>query len=72
MDLIKNLNPGYIPPFRSTLSDCLLDEEFACINTNINSELENIENLTLSKLIDIIYFLYLYKLKLIIMKFFYN
>ena len=72
MNLIKNLNSRYILPSQSILSGHLLNEELARINININSELENIENLTLSKLINIIYFLYLYKLKLIIMKFFYN
>jgi len=63
VDLIKDLNPGYIPPSRSTLSGRLLDEEVARINKNINSELENIENLTLSKLINIIYsifYIYIY------------
>ena len=60
MDLIKDLNPRYIPPSRSILSGHLLDEELAYVNKNINSKLENIENLTLSKLINIIYFLYLY------------
>ncbi len=60
MDLIKDLNLGYISLSRSTLSGHLLDEELAHVNKNINSELENIENLTLSKLINIIYFLYLY------------
>jgi len=60
VDLIKDLNPGYILPSWFTLSGCFLNEELACVNKNINSELENIENLTLSKLINIIYFLYLY------------
>ncbi len=54
MDLIKDLNSGYISPSWSTLSGYLLDKEVARINKNINSELENIENLTLSKLINIV------------------
>ena len=49
MDLFKDLNPGYTPPFRFTLSGQLLDKEVARINNKINDELEVADGLTLSK-----------------------
>lgn len=49
MDLFKDLNSGYIPPSRFTLSGRLLDKEVARINNKINDELEVADGLTLSK-----------------------
>nr|CAG8494334.1 11967_t:CDS:2 [Entrophospora candida] len=47
--LFKELNPGYTPPSRTTLSGWLLDQEVARVNLNIEKELESSNNLTLSK-----------------------
>ena len=47
-DLFKNLNPGYSPPSRTTLSSRLLDQEVARISQNIEKELELSDHLTLS------------------------
>ncbi|CAJ0844647.1 4844_t:CDS:2 [Entrophospora sp. SA101] len=49
IDLFKELNPGYTPPSRTTLSGQLLDQEVARVNLNIEKELESSNNLTLSK-----------------------
>ena len=49
LDLLKDLNPGYVPPSRSTLSGRLLDNEVARINNKIREELETADGLTLSK-----------------------
>ncbi|RHZ76949.1 hypothetical protein Glove_187g154 [Diversispora epigaea] len=46
---LKELNPGYAPPSRTTLSGRFLDEEVAQVNKYIDQELENAENLTLDK-----------------------
>jgi hypothetical protein len=48
-DLFKDLNPGYIPPSRTTLSGRLLDEEVARVNQHIDQELDTIDHLTLCK-----------------------
>ncbi|RHZ85688.1 hypothetical protein Glove_62g26 [Diversispora epigaea] len=47
IDFLKELNPGYAPPSRTTLSGRFLDEEVARVNKYIDQELENAENLTL-------------------------
>jgi hypothetical protein len=57
MDLFKDLNPGYIPPSRFTLSGRLLDQEVSRINNKIDDELKAADGLTLSKNI-IQFFLY--------------
>jgi hypothetical protein len=49
LDLFKDLNPGYTPPSRFTLSGRLLDKEVARINNKIKNELEVADGLTLSK-----------------------
>lgn len=49
IDLFKDLNPAYIPPSRTILSDRLLDQEVARSSINIEKELEPSDNLTLSK-----------------------
>lgn len=46
--LFKNLNPAYVLPSRTTLSERLLDEEVARVQNSINDELECVEYLTLS------------------------
>jgi hypothetical protein len=51
MDLFKDLNPGYIPPSRFTLSGQLLNKEVARVNNKINDELQVANGLTLSKYI---------------------
>ncbi|CAG8461611.1 10539_t:CDS:2 [Racocetra persica] len=48
--LFKAHNPAYTLPSYTTLSERLLDKEFARVQNAINDELENIENLTLIKL----------------------
>ncbi|CAJ0754641.1 21882_t:CDS:10 [Entrophospora sp. SA101] len=48
IDLFKELNPGYTPPSRTTLSGQLLDQEVARVNLNIEKELESSNNLTLT------------------------
>ena len=48
VDLFKELNPAYVPPSRTILSERLLDEEVAHIQNSINIDLENAEHLTLS------------------------
>ena len=48
-DFLKELNLGYAPPSRTTLSERFLDEEVARVNKYIDQELENAENLTLGK-----------------------
>ncbi|RHZ81505.1 hypothetical protein Glove_120g3 [Diversispora epigaea] len=47
IDFLKELNPGYASPFRTTLSEQFLDEEVVRVNKYIDQELENAENLTL-------------------------
>ncbi|RHZ88171.1 hypothetical protein Glove_26g327 [Diversispora epigaea] len=47
IDFLKELNPGYAPPSRTTLSGRFLDEEVTRVNKYIDQELENAENLTL-------------------------
>ena len=37
-NFLKDLNPGYVSPFRTTLSERLLDQEIARINRCINQE----------------------------------
>ena len=49
IDLFKELNPGYIPLSRTTLSERFLDQEVARVNLNIDKELTSADNLTLSK-----------------------
>ena len=49
IDLFKELNPKYIPPSRTTLSERFLDQEVARVNLNIDKELTSADNLTLSK-----------------------
>ena len=49
VDLFKDLNPGYIPPSRTTLSDRLLRDEITRVNQKIESELKVADGLTLSK-----------------------
>ena len=48
-NLFKDLNPGYVPPSRTTLSGRLLDQEIARINQRVDQELENVDHLTLCK-----------------------
>jgi hypothetical protein len=47
MDLFKDLNPGYVLPSRTTLSNRLLNDEFARVNKKIESELKVADGLTL-------------------------
>ncbi|CAJ0760890.1 580_t:CDS:2, partial [Entrophospora sp. SA101] len=54
IDLFKELNPGYTPPSRTTLSGQLLDQEVARVNLNIEKELESSNNLTLNEISDIV------------------
>jgi len=54
-NLFKDLNPGYVPPSRTTLSGRLLDQEIARINQRVDQELDNIDNLTLCKYLLIFY-----------------
>ena len=49
IDLFKELNPEYISPSRTTLSERFLDQEVARVNLNIDKELTSADNLTLSK-----------------------
>lgn len=49
LDLFKILNPGYVPPCRNTLSGRLLNEEVVRVNQKIESELKEVDGLTLSK-----------------------
>jgi len=49
VDLLKDLNPGYVPPSRTTLSDRLLNDEITRVNQKIESELKVADGLTLSK-----------------------
>ena len=49
LDLFKELNSGYTPPSRFTLSERLLDEEVSRVNQKVESELEAADSLTLSK-----------------------
>ncbi|GBB99039.1 hypothetical protein RclHR1_00340030 [Rhizophagus clarus] len=55
IDLFRELNPSYVPPSRTTLSERLLSEEAARVQNEINNDLENAENLTLSLYIKIKY-----------------
>lgn len=61
LDLFKDLNPGYIPPSRTTLSGRCLDEEVARVNKNMISELATANNLTLSKNFNILFNFFLKK-----------
>ncbi len=47
LDLFKQLNPAYILPTRTSLSETLLDQEEARVNKKVHEELYNIDNLTL-------------------------
>jgi hypothetical protein len=51
VDFIHDLNPGYVPPSRITLSNRLLDQEISRVNLKIEKELEVSDNLTLSKIL---------------------
>src|ERR1051325_4585138 len=46
VDLYKELNPAYVLPSRTTLSERLLDEEIARVKNEINKDLEYAEHLT--------------------------
>ncbi|POG62542.1 hypothetical protein GLOIN_2v1695336 [Rhizophagus irregularis DAOM 181602=DAOM 197198] len=48
LDLFKDLNPGYSPPSRTTLSDLLITEEYTRVNLAIERDLEQSDNLTLA------------------------
>ncbi|CAG8755942.1 ribonuclease H-like domain-containing protein [Rhizophagus irregularis DAOM 181602=DAOM 197198] len=48
LDLFKDLNPGYSPPSRTTLSDRLITEEYTRVNLAIERDLEQSDNLTLA------------------------
>ncbi|GBC36080.2 ribonuclease H-like domain-containing protein [Rhizophagus irregularis DAOM 181602=DAOM 197198] len=49
IDLFKDLNPGYSPPSRTTLSDRLVTEEHIRVGLAIDRDLEQSEHLTLGK-----------------------
>ena len=49
LDLFKDLNPGYSPPSRTTLSDRLITEEYTRVSLAIDRDLEQSDNLTLGK-----------------------
>jgi hypothetical protein len=51
-DFVQILHPGYIPPYRTELSQELLDGELARVLLNIEKELEHEDDLTLSKFIN--------------------
>ncbi|GBB89019.1 hypothetical protein RclHR1_15660001 [Rhizophagus clarus] len=48
IDLFKDLNPGYSPPSRTTLSDRLVTEEYTRVGLAIDRDLEQSEHLTLA------------------------
>ncbi|GET00860.1 ribonuclease H-like domain-containing protein [Rhizophagus clarus] len=48
IDLFKDLNPGYSPPSRTTLSDHLVTEEYTRVGLAIDRDLEQSEHLTLA------------------------
>ncbi|RHZ51352.1 hypothetical protein Glove_480g14 [Diversispora epigaea] len=48
IDLFHELNPGFTPPSRFTLSGRLLDQEISRINLKIDKKLETSNNLTLT------------------------
>ncbi|GES99151.1 ribonuclease H-like domain-containing protein [Rhizophagus clarus] len=48
IDLFKDLNPGYSPPSRTTLSDCLVTEEYTRVGLAIDRDLKQSEHLTLA------------------------
>ncbi|RHZ69728.1 hypothetical protein Glove_279g1 [Diversispora epigaea] len=48
IDFFHELNPGFTPPSRFTLSGRLLDQEISRINLKIDKELETSNNLTLT------------------------
>ncbi|CAB5198560.1 unnamed protein product [Rhizophagus irregularis] len=54
LDLFKDLNPGYSPPSRTTLSDRLITEEYTRVNLAIERDLEQSDNLTLAHAINLI------------------
>jgi hypothetical protein len=47
INLLKALNPGFIPPSREVLSGRLLDTELARVNKNIEKDLKDAKDLTL-------------------------
>jgi hypothetical protein len=49
LDLFKDLNPGYSPPSRTTLSDRLINEEHTRVGLAIDRDLEQSDHLTLCK-----------------------
>src|ERR1043165_3239440 len=58
INLLKSLNANYDPPSRKRLSETLLENEVAKVNTKVNRIIEKNENFTIGK--------YLYKILLII------
>ncbi|GET58012.1 ribonuclease H-like domain-containing protein [Rhizophagus irregularis DAOM 181602=DAOM 197198] len=48
LDLFKDLNPGYSPPSRTTLSNHLITEEYTRVSLAIDHDLEQSDNLTLT------------------------
>ncbi|CAB4494196.1 unnamed protein product [Rhizophagus irregularis] len=48
LDLFKDLNPGYSPPSRTTLSNHLITEEYTRVSLAIDHDLEQSDNLTLN------------------------
>ena len=55
IDFISELNAGYTLPTREYLSRRLLETELCRVNTNIEADLDNQIDLTLGKIIIIIY-----------------
>jgi hypothetical protein len=47
INLLKALNPGFVPPSREVLSGRLMDTELARVNKNIEKDLRNAKDLTI-------------------------
>ena len=50
IEFLKTLRPGYVPPSKEVLSDKLLSQETAVVNTRVTDVLKNATNLTLCKI----------------------
>ena len=50
IEFLKTLRPGYVPPSKEVLSDKLLSQETAVVNTRVTDVLKNATNFTLCKI----------------------
>ena len=53
IDMIKTLQPSYVPPTRQVLSRTLLEAELSCVNIQVLNELARESNCTIGKILNL-------------------